>query len=163
MGRLDHFRRMPRLLQTLSALGMLLLLAAIVVLSVELVSGITTMCALLSDAHMAPPVNSFLRQLSVGFALGLIGMACAWPTSVYVAGRRHPGRAWPRLETSQAQIVAALALAALPLCSLALTPLISYTNSLGALAAVLAAALNLIGALLLVVATIWTLVSISFG
>ncbi|MDE3229739.1 MAG: hypothetical protein KGO05_07640 [Chloroflexota bacterium] len=163
MALLDRVRRMPRMLQTLSALGMLLLLAAIVVLSVEVVSGITDMRALLSDAHVAPPGDWFWRPLSAGFALGLIGMACVWPTSMYVARRRHPGRAGPRLETWPTQIMAALALAALPLCSLALTPLISYTNSLGALAAVLAAALNVIEALLLVAANIWTLASISFG
>lgn len=159
MGKLPLFQGLPRMLRALSALGMLLLLGAIVVMGVELLASIATLRGLISGAQVVSLPDTFWRRFNLGFTLLLIGMACALPTSMYMAHVRHLGRAWPRLETWQAQITAALVLATLPLCSLVLTSLISYTNPLG----VLTATLNLIAALLLSVAAFWPIIAVIFG
>lgn len=157
MKSLRFFRQLPRLLQTLTWLGVALSLVAMALLIAAVVLGVSSLRTL-SDAPSPYHMLLMLKMLSVGMALGMVGNACAWPTNMYRARLRHPERPTLRLETWQTQIMAALALAVLPLCSLALTPLLSFTSIL----VVAPFALNVIEAFVLIAASIWV-VAVAIG
>lgn len=153
MKSLRSFRQLPRLLQTLTWLGVALSLVAMALLIAAVVLGASSLRTL-SEAPSTDHVLLMLKLLSAGMALGMIGSACSWPANMYRARLRHPERPSLRLETWQTQIMAALALAILPLCSLALTPLLSFTSILF----IAPFALNVIEALVLIAASIWVVV-----
>ena len=156
MVTLRHISQLPRLLKTLTFLGILLLAVAIVVLSTAALAAFTTLRAMVNDPQMTSFPLAVFRPLSLGMALAMMGAACAWPTTMYRARLRHPERVALPLETWQAQIAAALALAALPLCSLVFTLLFAPTDMLfTSFQFLVSAALNVIEAFLLLVATIW--------
>ncbi len=154
---MKSLRSLPRLLQTLTWLGVALSLVAMALLITAVVLGASSLRTL-SEAPSTDHLLLMLKLLSAGMALGMIGSACVWPANMYRARLRHPERPSLRLETWQTQIMAALALAVLPLCSLALTPLLSFTNILF----IAPFALNVIEAFVLIAMQIW-ITAISFG
>lgn len=158
MGITLFFRQIPRLLQVLSLLGFLLLLAAIAMLASELVTATSALVVFLDGPHTSSPAVQTLRLLGTGMSLGLLGFGCAWPTMMYMAHLRRPGRApWP--DTWQMQVLATLAIVLLPLFSLAL-PLL-FPSPLFIASGLLflgQSAINLVEAGLLFAATFWSMI-----
>lgn len=158
MGNLRYFRQIPRLLQVLSLLGFLLLLAAIAMLISELVTATSALVVFLNDPNTSSPPGQTLRLLGTGMSLGLLGFGCAWPTMMYVSHLRRPGRApWP--DTWQMQALATLALVTLPLFSLALPLLFPAPLFIASGLLFLGqSAINLVEAGLLFAATFWSMI-----
>lgn len=164
MGILRYVHQAPRLLQILWLLALTLSLAAVAILVSALLSASAMFGALLSGPQAGPFPGgylSFMRLVFLGMTLGMLGGACAWPGNAYMAHMRHPGRARFWLASWQAQALAALTLAALPLGALApvlalFSPDATPANDLfSSVLFVVVAAVNVIEAIVLLVAYLW--------
>lgn len=77
-----------------------------------------------SSAHMGIYAS---RVAIIAVNLSLLGLGSRLIVRTYLAGARQPSRAPFRLESSQSQVRAILALTAVPLCALVLAIIISPT------------------------------------
>ena len=158
MRNLRYFRRLPRLLQVLSLLGILLLIVALVTLTSEILTATSAFVVFLNSPHASSLAGQPPMAEGAGLSLVLLGGGCAWPSTMYLAHLRRPGRApWP--DTWQMQALATLALVTLPLFSLAL-PLL-FASHLFAASGLLflgQSALNLVEAGLLVAVNFWSMI-----
>lgn len=157
MGKLRYFRQLPRLLQVLWLFGILLLLAGIVTLTSEILTATSAFVVFLNSPQASSPAGPPLGLMGTGMSLAMLGVGCAWPSTMYVAHLRRPGRApWP--DTWQMQMLATLALVLLPLFSLTL-PLL-FPSSIFVASGLLflgRSALNVIEAFLLFAVNFWSL------
>lgn len=167
-----YFRRLPSLLRALLLVG---LLAALVGLGVIISGLLLWLPNVVSDTQVlfgfAPypspaaqqatqplgPATFLIWSVGVGINLSLLSGACNWPVQTYAIRFRRSWYVKPwliaQLEMWQAQLLAMLALGALPLASL-ITLLLAPSNDI---LIVVVMAMTVIAACALVVANIWTL------
>ena len=167
-----YFRRLPPLLRVLLLVG---LLAALVGLGMIISGLLLSLPNVISDAQVlfgaAPypspaeqqatqplgPATFLMWSVAVGINLSLLSGACNWPVQTYAIRFRRSWYVTPwlvaQLEVWQAQLLAMLALGALPLASI--TTLLLAPSNLILLVVVMA--VTIFAACALVVANIWTL------
>lgn len=127
MMRVDQFRQLPRLLQSLTGVGLLLYIVTFFMFCVTLLRGIALRQEYFNGPEGSPPVDqvvALLQLVNVSFTLAMISRACAWPGHMFASLLRQPERLSLWLETPRTQALVALLIAIPALCSLALTPLL---------------------------------------
>jgi hypothetical protein len=117
------FRRLPPFLRAVSVLGQLSLLAAV---------GVMTWTILATRGEDQSAARREWNQgTAIGWSLVVLGMACLPLLLAYNARfARRPTRRAPLTDAWQTQLKVALALAALPFCTLVCALLIPSTSSL---------------------------------
>src|SRR5258706_2094637 len=117
------FRRLPPLLRAVSGLAQLSLLAAV---------GVMTWTILATRGEEQSAARREWNQgTAIGWSLWVLGMACLPLLLAYNARfARRPTRRAPLTDAWQTQLNVALALAALPFCTLVCALLIPSTSAL---------------------------------
>ena len=150
-----YFRRLPPLLRLASLLGLLFPLAALALLLPLLFSG------LWSFPWFPQVPSDFGRRgimAIIAFNLVLLGGACTNVVNTYSMRFRQPDRGPFPLSSWQSQVRAIVLLAALPSCALALALFIPPTPPALFLVNLLDIAISVLGAIVLLVASIWATV-----
>ncbi len=147
------FRRLPPLLRVASLLGLLFPLAALALLIPLLVTSLRSF----PQSYSQVPLDFHHRGI-IGLNLGLLGGACSVAVNAYSTRFRRPDRGPFLLSSWQSQVRAIVLLAALPSCALALALFIPPTPPALFLVNLLDIAISVLGAIVLLVASIWATV-----
>jgi hypothetical protein len=149
-----YFRRLPPLLRVASLLGLLFPLASLALLIPLLVTS-------LPSFPLTPP--DFGRRGISALNLGLLGGACSVAVNTYSTRFRRPDRGPFLLSSWQSQVRTILLAAALPLCALALALVAPLIPLPLAFVFWVVTVVSLLGAIVLLIATIWVPVSAGYS
>ncbi len=169
-----YFRRLPPLLRVLTLVGLVAALAAMAMCISALLLGfpivVSSAQAPFDGAPLPSPTaqqmaqvsTSLLWRVAIGANLLPLSGACSWPVQVYVIRFRRPAYALPwlvsQLEMWPAQLLAVLALGALPLTAL----VIALLTPPNVVVVLLAMAASVIASCVLLGANIWA-VALSYA
>jgi hypothetical protein len=147
-----YFRRLPPLLRVASLLGLLFPLASLVLLIPLLVTS-------LPSFPNSPP--DFGRRGIIALNLGMLGGACSIAVNAYSTRFRRPDRGPFPLNSWQSQVRAIVVVAVLPSCALALALVAPLIPLPLAFLLVAVAAISVLAAIVVRMATIWVPISAS--
>ena len=153
-----YFRRLPPLLRVASLLGLLFPLASLALLVPLLVTSLRSFPQSFSQVP-----SDFDHRGIIGLNLGLLGGACSVAVNAYSTRFRRPDRGPFLLSSWQSQVRAIVLAAALPSCALALALVALLIPLPLAFVLWVVTVVSLLGAVVLLMVTIWVPVSAGYS